>query len=346
MEKKLNFKKGGIRMSQLKLSAGLVIGLTALAALPVSAGTNTINVEPVEVVTGVAKAQLMVGVESWSGDNTYQIGNPVHWFDGTVDQGYFPFSELAFPLDIAMVTAQANVEFYDTWMFMGSVKKNVTDPDDQMIDKDWITDANPSQLDVYSNSNITDFDGYEFDFSVKYKFLQGENWSLDGGAGYLYQNWQYEASVVRQYSPSGLDGFDYLGDGRPAIRYTLEYNIPYFQVGGKVKLGNKVSLLSRLSYSPWVDAENVDQHMLRYKVNKGDLDGYSWMFKVEGQYDFSEHWFMTASYDYKQMKVDGTMRAEFANFYEYIYGVVPNHTVWEEIESVQHAMAITVGYHF
>ncbi|MBU0962152.1 MAG: omptin family outer membrane protease, partial [Proteobacteria bacterium] len=163
---------------------------------------------------------------------------------------------------------------------------------------------------------------------------------------YLYQNWQYEASVVRQYSPSGMEGFDYVGDGSPAIRYTLEYNIPYLQVGGKVKLGKQFSLLSNISYSPWVDAENVDQHMLRYKVNKGNLDGYSWMFKVEGQFDFTENWFMTASYDYKKMKVDGTMAAEFASFYEYIYGVVPNHTVWEEIESEQHAWAVNVGYLF
>jgi len=285
-------------------------------------------------------------VETWSGDNTYQIGNPVHWFDGTVDNGYFPFSELEFPLDIAMVTARANVEFHDVWMVMASVKKDIKDPGDQMIDKDWLTASNPSQLDVWSNSEISEFDGFEFDCSLKYKFLQGDTWSLNGGVGYLYQNWQYTANLVRQYSPSGLSGFDYIGDGGPGIRYKLEYNIPYFQVGGTVKLGDRFSLLANISYSPWVSADDVDQHLLRYKENKGDLDGYSWMFKLQGQMDFTEHWFMTASYDYKKMKVDGTMSAEFADIYLYIYGVIPNHTVWEEQESNQHSLAVNVGYLF
>ena len=332
-------------MNKLICSTWVGIGFGLFSVLPVSA-ENAINIESVEVVSGVARAELMLGVESWSGNNTYQIGNPVHWFDGTVDTGYFPFSELEFPLDIVMMTARANVEFHDTWLLMASVKKDIKDPGDQMIDKDWITDSDPSQLDIYSNSAVQDFDGVEVDLSVKYKFLSRKNWSLNGGAGYLYQNWKYTASLVSQYSPSGLAGFDYTGDGSPSIRYKLEYFIPYFQLGGKIQLGDKFSLASNISYSPWVNAENTDQHLLRYKENKGDLDGYSWMVKLEGQYDINEHWFVTASYDYKKMSVDGTMKAEFADVYQYIYGVVPNHTVWEEIESTQHSWAVNMGYLF
>jgi hypothetical protein len=335
-------------MNKKAQTAWLALGITALTVLPAAASsTNQATASgPVTVTTGQAKAELMFGVESWSGDNTYQIGYPVRWFDGVVETGYFPFSELEFPLDFYMATARGNAEFQDTWMFSASVKKDISSPDDQMIDQDWLTASNPSQLDVYSNSNLTEFEGYEFDINAKYKFLHGEGWSLNGGLGYIYQNWQYTANLVEQYSPSGLPGYYYLGDGSPGIRYKLEYSIPYMQIGGMVNLGTQFSIESNVSYSPLVDADNVDQHLLREKVNTGSLEGSSWMFNVKGKYDFGEHWFMTASYDFKQMETDGTMAAEFSDTYLYIYGVIPNHTVYEEIDSTQHALALNMGYTF
>ena len=334
-------------MNKRVQAAWLALGITAMTALPaIAASSNKTSAEPVTVTTGQAKAEIMIGVESLSGDNTYQIGYPVHWFDGVVENGYFPFSQLEFPLDIYMVTARGNAEFQDTWMLSAAVKKDISSPDDQMIDQDWITASNPSQLDVYSNSNISEFEGYEFDVNAKYKFLRRENWSLNGGLGYIYQNWQYTTNVIQQHSPSGQTGFYFLGDGTPSLNYKLEYHIPYVQMGGKINLAKQFSLESNISYSPLVNAKDVDQHLLREKVNKGDLDGYSWMFNIKGKYDFSEHWFMTASYDFKKMKTDGTMSAEFSNTYLYIYGVIPNHTVYEEIDSTQHALALNMGYSF
>jgi hypothetical protein len=113
-----------------------------------------------------------------------------------------------------------------------------------------------------------------------------------------------------------------------------------------VDLAKQFSLEGNISYSPLVDAENIDQHLLREKVSYGNLDGSSWMFNINGRYAFNEHWFMTASYDFKGMKTDGTMSAEFPNTYLSIYGVIPNHTVYEKIESTQHAMALNLGYSF
>ncbi|MCX5871575.1 MAG: hypothetical protein NTY00_13320 [Deltaproteobacteria bacterium] len=45
-------------------------------------------------------------------------------------------------------------------------------------------------------------------------------------------------------------------------------------------------------------------------------------------------------------KTDGTMSAEFSNTYLYLYGVIPNHTVYEELDSTQHALALNMGYSF
>lgn len=336
-------------MNKKVQSAWLFLGITAMTTLSVNAAPDdnkALPTQPVTVTSGLAKAELMLGVESWSGENTYQAGYPVHWFDGIVENGYFPFSQLKFPLDCYMITAKGNVQFHESWLVSVSIKKDISSPDDQMIDNDWITASNPGQLDVYSNSDISEFEGYEFDINSKYRFLGRESWSLNAGVGYIYQNWQYTANLVQQYSPSGQTGYDYLGNGLPTIRYKIEYNIPYIQIGGKVNLGERFSLESNISYSPLVNAEDADQHLLREKVNQGDLEGTSWMFNIKGRYGFAEYWFMTISYDFKEMKTAGTMSAEFSDTSLYIYGVIPNHTVYEETDSIQHALAVNLGYSF
>ena len=157
---------------------------------------------------------------------------------------------------------------------------------------------------------------------------------------------KYTANLVQQYSPSGQTGYDYRGYGTPGISYKLEYNIPYIQIGGKINIAQQFSMESNISYSPLVKAEDVDQHLLQEKVNKGDLDGHSWMFNIKGKYNFNEHWFMIAGYDFKTMKTDGTMSAEFSNTYLDRYGVIPNHTVYEELDSTQHAVTWNIGYSF
>ena len=62
----------------------LALGITAMTALPaIAASSNKATADPVTVTTGQAKAEIMVGVESWSGA-AYHLGkgpeHPVlHW---------------------------------------------------------------------------------------------------------------------------------------------------------------------------------------------------------------------------------------------------------------------------
>ncbi len=333
---KINVKK------LLPLSLPLFTAFLASSAL----AAGNIAVEPLTVVEGRASAEILIGTEVWRGDNTYQIGNPVHWFDGTVDTGYFPFSELKFPADTIVASISTNVVFRDNWLVSASLKKNITEPHDDMIDKDWITDSNPNQLDIYSNSTMSDFEMVEIDINGRYRFLQGNNWSLNGGLGFLFQHWNYEAALINQYSPSGMDGYDFTGDGSRGISYKLEYQIPYMQVGGQVQFNDIFSMQGSFSYSPWVTAENTDHHLLRGKTNKGELEGDAFMLNLEGRAQLSRHWFMTASFDYQYMKTDGRMDATFEDYYLYIYGVIPNHSVYEEIESNIYNFALNVGYLF
>ncbi|MBU0679919.1 MAG: omptin family outer membrane protease [Proteobacteria bacterium] len=288
------------------------------------------------------KGELKMGVEKWYGDNTYQIGDPTHWFiNGLVENDYFPFSELEFPLDVVMFSAQYDLEIKQRWMLSLSFKTDLDHSGDDMEDSDWITPSNPDQLDIFSKSNVTDFEAYEYDVNVKFKYLKGANWSLDGGIGYLFQKYKYDTALKTQYSPSGLLGYDYVWDGRTSsLKYDLSYQIPYVQLGGAVTIAKRVTIIANASYSPIVHAEDEDQHLLRGKVNRGNLDGDSWMVNLETRYQFNRNWFASLEYGYKEISVDGKMKGIF-------YGDPSlTHTVWEELESTQHSGSLMVGYSY
>ncbi|MDR9501343.1 MAG: omptin family outer membrane protease [Desulfurivibrionaceae bacterium] len=288
------------------------------------------------------KGELKMGVEKWSGDNTYQIGFPFYdYATRTYYDGYFPFSELKFPLDVVMFAAHYNLEFKKRWMLSLGFKTDLDHSGDDMEDRDWLTADNPDRLDVYSESNVTEFDAYEYDVNVKFKYVMGRSWSLDAGIGYLYQKYKYETALKTQYSPSGLSGYYFVWDGQtPSLKYDVYYRIPYVQLGGSATFAKRFTVIATAAYSPIVHAEDEDQHLLRGKVNRGDLDGESWMVDMEARCQINRNWFVGLEYGYKKIEVDGWMKALF---YE---GLDPDHSVWEELESTQHAVSLMAGYTF
>jgi outer membrane protease len=300
---------------------------------------TSVTIEPMQQMQGESQFWLHAGVESWSGDNTYQIGFPVTDSFGNLYEGYFPFSELKFPLDVVFGVVKVKAVIRNRFVFDALVKKNITEPDDNMEDRDWLTDANPSQLDVYSDSEVVGFDGFVFDVDLAYKVLCRDKGWLAAGAGYMYQNFEYDTAVIHQWSPSGIPGFEYVGDGTKSIYYEVNYKIPYFLLSGQLTLNPQFTLNGRFAYAPWVSADNRDQHLLRYKENRaGDLDGDAYMLSVDAQYDFWQHWFLTGGLSYTSIDVDGDMDATFFGIYD--------HTVREELESEQTSLYLTVGYRF
>jgi len=282
---------------------------------------------------------LAVGIEAMGGDTTYQIGGNLVYADGSSQALHFPLSELEWPLDIWLGRIDAGMKIGDSWRINGVLKKNISDPDDNMIDKDWITLSNPSQLDVYSDSNISDFDAFIFDIDVEWAFLQRETWSLFAGIGYQYQNFDYDSQLIHQYSPSGRPGFDYYGDGSVSIIYEITYNMPYLLIGTDVKLIDNFTLAGSFAYAPWVDAEDKDNHVLRNRVTEGDMDGDAFMLDLSAQYNFTPSWFLVAGFHYTKIDVDGTMNVA-------MNGVTVITSEDETSESTQTSGYLQVGYTF
>lgn len=293
------------------------------------------------------KFDLTLGLGMLSGDTTYQIGGT---FDTPSGGGeiHFPLSELEFPLDVYMASVKGSMEFAEKWKVSASVKKNITSDAGKMKDSDWgvfFEDPpgsgtwwyDPNSLDIYSESDA-ELDALITDINLRYRFYEKSNWSFIAGLGYLRQNFDYECSLIEQWSPSGLSGYDYTGTGEVGLTYEVTYNIPYMQIGTQFKIKDKFRLEASLGYSPIVNVEDEDHHLLRSKVSKGDCDGDAFLLSLEGRYDFLKHWFLTLQLDYMTIDTDGKQK-------QYSYGEWTA-TIDQEIESEQIFAALAVGYAF
>ncbi len=285
---------------------------------------------------------LSAGTELMTGDTTYQIGYPITTPSGVVFDGYFPFSKLEWPLDIWLARLEGSALINDQWRINATLKKDVTTPGDNMADSDWITASNPGRLDIYSESEISSFDAFILDVDIDWTFMRRDSISFYAGLGYIYQNIDYEAKLIHQFSPSGLSGFEAFGNGEVAITYETIYSIPYLKLGTDIQVAPKFTLAGSVSYSPIVNAEDTDNHLLREfggKISSGDMDGNAYMFDFSGKYMFTPALFLEAGVEYLNIEVDGTQSQVFGLGF-------PLGKVAEEAESTQTSGYVSIGYKF
>jgi outer membrane protease len=280
---------------------------------------------------------ITVGIGGLSGDTTYQIGGRYVTPSGSGTY-HFPISKLEFPLDTAMITVEESKEFANKNLKVSvGAKKNFTRDAGKMEDSDWLTLANPSQLDVYSQSDAY-LDALQLGIHISYRFFEAPHWSLIAGVGYRYQNFDYECKLHRQWSPSGLSGYDYTGTGSVDLTYEVTYSIPYIEIGTQYIFTNKWSLDASLGYSPIVHAEDLDVHVLRAKVSEGNCDGDAILFSLKGRYAVSQSWFFALQLDYTYINADGRQK-------QYTDGAW-SATIDQEITSEQLFGAFSIGYAF
>ena len=326
------FRRGRSKTFVAGLTLCLLYSSPVLAAEAVSKDDAAEkNMTPIAV-------DITLGTEMMSGDTTYSIGGPITYYDGSSEQGYFPFSELEWPLDIWLARFSVGMDIGQSWRINGMIKTNISDPGDHMIDKDWLTASNPGQLDVYSNSNISDFSAFILDIDVEWTFLQKQSWAVYAGLGFQSQNFEYDGQLIHQYSPSGLPEHELYGDGSVGITYEMTYTMPYLLIGTDFQVTPDFTIEGSFAYSPIVTAEDEDHHLLRDRVTKGDMDGDAYMFNLSGTYNFLSSWFVEGGFSYTSISVDGDM-----DISTYGYHIA---TVREESESTQTSGYLTVGYKF
>jgi len=314
----------------------LIIGFSSASALAGENGMQT-------------SFDMAVGASYLSGSTDYQIGGKVVWDNYPLEKIQFPISELDWPLDTFWLTLRGDVKF-DRWRIGGKLQKNLTDDPGDMVDRDWGVYGYPfswrDTLDIYSETD-TELDGWIFDIYSDFTFYRVPQWDFFAGLGLTYQSFDFEGRNTKQWARNPINSVrDYVYVDGNTIDYEVTYTIPYMRLGTnftyKDKMGtDRFFMEGSFAYSPIVNAEDEDNHLLRGKTNKSDTDGDAFIWTFKSRYNFWPHWFLGLNFDYTKIDTDGTSRATFTG-----PDAIYNHDIGIELHSTQTQATFEVGYDF
>ena len=314
------------------------IKVIALGFALATISTNTLHAGDTGKV-GPIDFDISVGSECMSGNTTFRIGYPVTEIGGLTYQGFFPFSELKWPLDTWLARVDLGVNIGKSARINGTVKKNTTKPGRNMVDKAWITDSDPTQLDAYSESFNSDFSALIFDCDFEWVFLKNKSNRVYAGIGYQYQKFSYDSNLIHQYSPSGLPDFkDFYGDGSVSMTYDISYSMPYLILGGKHNISKHIAVAGSIAYSPYVSAHDKGMLLLEDRKLNGDMNGSAYMINVSSTYTISSSLFIECGMHYTKIIVDGTQTQSISG--------VPTSLVALDSKSSQTSGYLKIGYNF
>jgi hypothetical protein len=283
-----------------------------------------------------SKIDLSFGLETMSGDMTSSIGGEINHADGQNESTFFPISELEWPMDILLARFEGSLTLNPMWRINGILKTAVDDPDEMMVDSDRFSAGGPA--DIYSESSISAFEAFILDVDFEWTYLQQGPWSLYTGVGYLHQDFEYEGNLITQYSPTGMSGYNYVGDGSTGVTYENTFSMIYFLLGADMQLTPQLDLSGQFSVAPLASSEDELHHLYYNKVSNGDMDGSAYMFEVSGNFRISPWWFVEVGAQYTNISVDGDQ-------YQ-VLGGEPLGQINQEVVSEQTSGYITMGYSF
>jgi hypothetical protein len=250
------------------------------------------------------------------GDVTYQIGGHVVDNTGTYDI-YFPISELRWPITVPVATIGADLSLTDNLLIYGTFLTNLQRFSGKMKDLDWEYQYWSVSTYSESNSNINQFNtdiGIEYWINDKNRpnanstVIDFQHPTYGIGAGLMFQDYKWEASDAEQWNPL----FEQYGYYFPHIilpgpvgTYKAAIQFYYAELIARVK--NDILLFeASFGYSPLAIVDDEDDHLLRGKRSKGHTTGYGFKMNLNGRYDISRTFFLTASGYYLYIQTQGT----------------------------------------
>ncbi len=296
-------------------------------------GIVCLMMQTIPLVASIQSVSIRGGVEKLEGHSTYQIGFPVTDSSGTY-RGYFPFSELRFPLHVYMAVLDITV-ITEKFKIEAGYKRNITRDTGYMEDSDWITPEDTGRLDIYSESK-TKFTGNNGSLSVFYSVMQRDSFLLYFGAGLIYQDYAFESFDTDQWYPSQPSlPHDYV-PGK-TITYDVTFYIPYLGLHATCNPLAQLHLGATLGISPRTVAKDRDVHLARDPViiAEGDYTGFSFILGMEADYYISDTIFFHAKIEYLSIDVSGEQyNTEDSDWWE----------TRAEIKSAQLALSVSAGY--
>ncbi|TFH43638.1 MAG: omptin family outer membrane protease [Chrysiogenales bacterium] len=245
----------------------------------------------------------------------YQIGGKIYSREG-VGITHFPISELRFPLDVFMIYADLGLTFIDRITIHYNVHKNLHNRVGKMKDSDWVPYSGIktiySESDARLNAIFTDTDLIIRLFTISF-------FSLRLGAGFTHQYLYYRCSNVTQWSaytstPPYIAPPEFIRIPGKVLTYEINYYMFTLQITPTftVRIGRgSLEITPAIRFSPYLRGRDIDDHLLRAKLSKGDSKGTAFMPSLKIRYIFSTRIYITASLNFLSINAKGKQNQSY-----------------------------------
>lgn len=247
------------------------------------------------------------------GDSTYYISGVDPVLGSWASELEFPLNNFMAGLNVTVGRRhlknpnQTESRFCLVWLVI------VDDDAGTMKDSDWIENdpayGEPPHAgrDLYTESDAQ-IRGRILDIDYAYHFRFGNRWTLGPMIGYRSQKFKYEIFDYRgMYWTTPVSG-----EGK-VLDYEVTYTIPYIGLSSGLLLGKteQFQLHLTLAYSRWAEAEDRDDHVLRYKLSEGDCEGDAYLININLDWNLYPHWILGLGAEYSDIDTSGSQHQMF-----------------------------------
>jgi outer membrane protease len=330
------------------INARIVDGPNTNVIEPAALVPPVAPVAPVPTIPPVAKegitAQLWGGVGAMGGDVTYEIGGDYTASDGSFGTVNSPLSRLKWPVNVLSATVGGSLTAARFWELNARWSGSISSDAGKLEDSDWELAFNPRLKTTYSESDA-DLNAMTADVGLRCWAL---NWVLNPqtdysvgfGAGWLYQDFRWDASNVDQQDMLSPYPNRTMTPGLAAT-YKVDLSMPYLDIACQMRVP-WLSFFGSLGYSPIAQLHDEDDHKLRTLLAKTSADGNAFKLTLQGRCDYNAHVFAVVRADLLTYDVSGTMHKtvyEGADRGDWV-------TVHNNITSVQDNVTVAIGVKF
>ncbi|MGM0501054.1 MAG: hypothetical protein ACQERJ_00870 [Bacillota bacterium] len=236
-------------------------------------------------------------------------GTTDYTISGPADGGWK--SELVFPLESKIITLNYENQLKDTiWgvkRFNFSIMNNLDKHNNGLMkDSDWLYSYDTNKV-IYSETEA-DLNALsaQIEFIGSRHYTDNTTYSLL--IGYKYNNFDYIIHDGIQY--------DYINDTQTtitgeALAYEVKYHLPYLGFQLETLQSSPLNWQFALNLAPYIKAQDVDDHILRYKKSTGTADGSAIILNSSINYDLTPDLSFLISGEYSTINTTGEQKQYF-----------------------------------
>ncbi len=295
-----------------------------------------------------------------NGNTLYHISSYDAIGSGIESELEFPLHTILFGLEGGYISK--NDKGRDAFRIHLQWFTNIDNGSGKLKDSDWLTNdfditAPPSPpnppnsgyphpgKDIYSESDIS-LKANIVDIRGSYNNWISDSLSVGPLGGFLYQKFQFDASNVHQVGYGPYAPWYTVTIPGKVLTYEVTYTIPYLGIHSEIQFSKRFQSLVDLGYSPWVSAEDEDDHLLRFKRMNGSTTGKAYFATVTAQWELQDNNSFLLQGQYLRIDTTGTQTQTWYRDEVTSSGTIPAGTVITGIDDKITSQQTTITVFF